>query len=144
MRKSLALYIFFLAGNFAGCERSDLQPRMVNGWFWAGSDVRLGSRNGRVTGAWSQTGGAGEPQPDNRELRVEGKHDEACIAMLNNFYADGVVSLMQQTKAMQYLHLTGQVWHDVACYHKKWFVCEASDALLRSARLSSPTLAPRI
>ena len=44
---------------------------------------------------WSHTGGAGEPQPDNRELRVEGKHDEACIAMLNNFYADGVVSSMQ-------------------------------------------------
>ena len=27
-----------------------------------------------------------------RELKVEGEHDEACIAMLNNFYADGAVS----------------------------------------------------
>ena len=25
-------------------------------------------------------------------VQVEGKHDEACIAMLNNFYADGAVS----------------------------------------------------
>jgi hypothetical protein len=23
--------------------------------------------------------------------QVEGKHDEACIAMMNNFYADGAV-----------------------------------------------------
>ena len=83
----------------------------VSGWFWAGSDVRLGSRDGAVTGDWSKTGGAGEPQPDNREFKVrmsasdmivspfictfkvEGKHDEACIAMLNNFYGDGAVSL---------------------------------------------------
>ena len=46
----------------------------------------------KVTGDWSLTGGDGEAQPDNREFRVEGKHDEACIAMLNNFYADGAVS----------------------------------------------------
>ena len=30
--------------------------------------------------------------PMIRELKVEGEHDEACIAMLNNFYADGAVS----------------------------------------------------
>ena len=96
------------------------------GWFWAGSDVRLGSRDGKVTGDWSKTGGAGEPQPDNREFKVEGEHDEACIAMLNNFYADGAV------------------WHDIACYHKKWFVCEDSDALMEFARTTSPEHAPRI
>ena len=45
-----------------------------------------------MTGDWSKTGGAGEQQPDNREFKVEGKKDEACIAMLNNFYADGAVS----------------------------------------------------
>ena len=45
-----------------------------------------------MTGAWSKSGGAGEPQPDNREFEVEGKHDESCIAMLNNFYGDGAVS----------------------------------------------------
>ena len=56
--------------------------------------MRLGSRNGSVTGDWSKTGGAGEPQPDNREFKVEGENDEACIAMLNNFYADGAVRQM--------------------------------------------------
>ena len=113
--------------NFAGCEREDLQPVIVNGWFWSGSGVRLGSAQGRVTGAWSSTGGADLPQPDNREFRVEGQHDEACLAVLNNFYADGVV------------------WHDIACYHEKYFVCEDSDDLLEFARQSSPpVLANRI
>ena len=32
--------------------------------------MRLGSRDGAVTGDWSKTGGAGEPQPDNREFKV--------------------------------------------------------------------------
>ena len=45
-----------------------------------------------MTGDWSKSGGAGEHQPDNREYKVEGKHDESCIAMLNNFYGDGAVS----------------------------------------------------
>ena len=62
-----------------------------------------------------------------REFEVEGEHDEACLAVLNNFYADGVV------------------WHDVACYHEKFFVCEDSDDLLDFARQSSPpVLANRI
>ena len=58
--------------------------------------MRLGSRDNRVTGDWSKTGGAGEPQPDNREFKVEGKHDEACIAMLNNFHWDGAVSFRKR------------------------------------------------
>jgi len=112
--------------NFEGCDREDLQPPLVNGWFWAGSGVRLGSRNDKVTGDWSKTGGAGDPQPDNREFEVEGEKDEACIAMLNNFYADGAV------------------WHDIACYHKKWFVCEDSDTLMDFAKKTSPRFAHRI
>jgi len=112
--------------NFPGCERADLQPAIVNGWFWSGSEVRLGSKDGKVTGAWSKTGGAGDPQPDNREFTVEGRHDEACLAVLNNFYGDGVV------------------WHDIACYHKKGFVCEDSDKLMEFARQTSPEHAPRI
>ena len=51
--------------------------------------MRLGSRDGQVTGDWSKSGGDGQPQPDNREFRVEGEQDEACIAVLNNFYGDG-------------------------------------------------------
>jgi hypothetical protein len=101
-------------------------PSLLIGWFWSGSDVRLGSKDGAVTGAWSKTGGAKDPQPDNREFKVEGQHDEACIAVLNNFYADGVV------------------WHDIACYHKKGFVCEDSDKLMEFAKQTSPEHAPRI
>lgn len=78
-----------------GPDSFDLtNAEVMAGWFWAGSDVRLGSTEGQVTGDWSQSGGAGEPQPDNREFKVEGEHDEACIAMLNNFYGDGAVSLL--------------------------------------------------
>ncbi|XP_037801890.1 C-type lectin domain family 4 member F-like [Penaeus monodon] len=50
---------------------------------------------------WSHTGGNGYPQPDNRE---DGR--EFCLAVLNNFYNDGIR------------------WHDVACYHEKPIVCE--------------------
>ncbi|XP_042892943.1 C-type lectin domain family 4 member F-like [Penaeus japonicus] len=50
---------------------------------------------------WSHTGGAGYPQPDNRE---DGR--EFCLAVLNNFYNDGIR------------------WHDVACHHEKPIVCE--------------------
>ncbi|XP_037087807.1 L-selectin-like [Pollicipes pollicipes] len=49
---------------------------------------------------WSRTGGAGRPQPDNREGH------EDCLAVLNNVYNDGIV------------------WHDVACDHRKPFICE--------------------
>ena len=104
--------------------------------------MRLGSRDGRVTGDWSKSGGAGEPQPDNREYKVEGEHDESCIAMLNNFYGDGAVSW-----AFRFFHsciFFFQVWHDIACYHKKWFVCEDSDKLMDFARQTSPEHAPRI
>ena len=38
----------------------------------------------------------------------------------------------------------GQVWHDIACYHKKWFVCEDSDKLMDFAKQTSPEHAPRI
>ena len=44
---------------------------------------------------------AGRAQPDNRE------GDEFCLAVLNNFYADGIR------------------FHDVSCHHKKPVICEA-------------------
>lgn len=108
--------------NFQGCDRPDLQPLIAKGWFWSGSGVRLGvTLDGqRVEGDWGKTGGAGNPQPDNRELKLTGKNDEACIAVLNNYYKDGIV------------------WHDIACYHKKPFVCEDSDELLEYMRQSNP------
>ena len=44
---------------------------------------------------------ANRPQPDNRET------DEVCLAVLNNFYNDGVR------------------FHDVSCHHRKPIICEA-------------------
>ena len=71
----------------------------------------------------------GLPQPDNFEGLKEGPietefdigvtieglqeyHDEACLAMINNQYNDGVA------------------WHDVACHFRSVIVCEDSDQLI--------------
>lgn len=109
--------------NFDGCDRPDLQPILTNGWFWSGSEARIPSTtgNGPLNRYWSRTGGGGVRQPDNREFSENG-NDEACIAVLNNFYNDGVV------------------WHDVACNHLKPWVCEDSDSLLAFARSSNPNI----
>jgi hypothetical protein len=53
--------------NFNGCNRPDLQPPNVNGWFWSGSGAKIGPTTQRTSGDWSHTGGFGQPQPDNRE-----------------------------------------------------------------------------
>jgi hypothetical protein len=53
--------------NFNGCNRPDLQPANVNGWFWSGSGAKIGPTTQRNSGDWSHTGGFGQPQPDNRE-----------------------------------------------------------------------------
>lgn len=54
-------------------------------------------------------------------LLVQG-NDESCLAILNNFYNDGIK------------------WHDVACHHVKPFVCEDSDELLNFVRSRNPGL----
>jgi len=114
-----------------GCDGPHLQPINVNGWFWAGAG------NGRIPptnvphpeSAWSRTGETGIPQPDNYEgikegpieaennigITIEGLqefHDEACLAVLNNKYGDGIK------------------WHDVACHFRSVIVCEDSDQLI--------------
>nr|CAD7261760.1 unnamed protein product [Timema shepardi] len=104
--------------NFNGCDRPDLQPSNVNGWFWSGSGAKIGPTSQRNTGDWSATGGFGQAQPDNREA-PQG-NDESCLSILNNFYNDGVK------------------WHDVACHHLKPFVCEDSDELLNFVRSRNP------
>ncbi|XP_042863224.1 uncharacterized protein LOC122247744 [Penaeus japonicus] len=50
---------------------------------------------------WSPTGFDNRPQPDNRE-----NNNEQCLAILNNFYNDGIK------------------WHDIGCHHLKPIVCE--------------------
>ena len=84
----------------------DLVSRENQRYFWTGGNVRgrsISWPSGRQYNnvAWSRTGGAGRPQPDNRE------GNEFCLAVLNNFYNDGVV------------------FHDVACHHRKPVICEA-------------------
>lgn len=60
----------------------------------------------------------GKPQPDNREA-IQGGAPENCLAVLNQFYNDGVN------------------WHDVACHHKKPWICEDNESLLRYVRLAN-------
>jgi len=114
-----------------GCDADHLQPINTNGWFWAGAG------NGRIPPTnqpsdktyWSHTGEEGRRQPDNAEglregtietendigLTIEGLqeyHDEACLAVQNNAYADGVR------------------WHDVACHTRGVIICEDSQQLM--------------
>lgn len=83
-----------------GCDRPDLQPTSINGWFWTAELQKLAPTTDRRQNDWSENGGIGQPQPDNRELQ-QGGAAENCLAILNNFYNDGVN------------------WHDVACHHVK-------------------------
>ncbi|KAK7864419.1 hypothetical protein R5R35_000460 [Gryllus longicercus] len=107
--------------DFKGCERADLQPRNVNGWFWTAELTKLPPTTDRRQTDWSPSGGFNKPQPDNREF-LQGGASENCLAILNNFYNDGV-------------H-----WHDVACHHRKPWVCEESDSLLKYVRFTNPHL----
>ncbi|XP_040565861.1 uncharacterized protein slf isoform X1 [Lepeophtheirus salmonis] len=117
--------------NFKGCEREDLQPVNVYGWFWSGSGVKMAPTNSTPPGwdfqPWSFTGhktsfaGKNIPQPDNAEYEIN-QSDEACMGFLNDIYNDGVT------------------WHDIACYHKKSYICEDSPSLLEFVRKSNPKL----
>jgi len=104
--------------DFPGCDRKDLLPIEVNGWFWSGSGKRMRPSDEKSRfNDWSHTGGLKKPQPDNREEKEAGPaYSESCLAVLNNYYKDGVK------------------WHDVYCGHKKSFACEDSSELLNYAR----------
>ncbi|KAJ1528667.1 hypothetical protein ONE63_007061 [Megalurothrips usitatus] len=108
--------------DFKGCEeRVDLKPLNVNGWFWTAELKKLAPTTDRTQNDWGYSGGINKPQPDNREL-IQGGAPENCLAILNNFYNDGV-------------H-----WHDVACHHKKPWVCEESEALVNYVRFTNPNI----
>jgi len=91
-------------------------------YFWTGGNVRDGNiswPSGRSYNnvAWSHTGGASRPQPDNRE------GNEFCVAVLNNFYRDGVK------------------FHDVSCHHRKPVICEAwFDNTVKECDLDYPVI----
>ena len=63
----------------------------------------------------------GVRQPDNRE-GAQGGETESCMAVLNNFYGDGIK------------------WHDVACAHEKPIVCEDVEGHIQFARQNFPNL----
>jgi len=115
--------------NFKGCDREDLQPVSVNGWFWSGSGVKMAPTNAKPPGwgyqPWSNTGhktkieGKSVAQPDNAEFDIN-ESVEACMGILNDIYEDGIK------------------WHDIACYHTKPFICEDSEQLLDYVRLTNP------
>jgi len=108
--------------NFDGCDRPDFFPKNINGWFWSANQARLNPSNGTAFQDWSFTGGASIRQPDNREKVQQGGEDEACMAVLNNFYGDGIK------------------WHDVACHHEKPIICEDTEGHLQFARQTFPNL----
>ncbi|KYN34366.1 hypothetical protein ALC56_11473 [Trachymyrmex septentrionalis] len=107
--------------DFKGCDRPDLQPLHINGWFWTAELQKLAPTNDRSQNDWSESGGIGKPQPDNREA-LQGGAPENCLAILNQFYNDGVN------------------WHDVACHHKKPWVCEDNESLLKYVRFTNPNI----
>jgi len=98
--------------NFDGCDKPEFFPKLVNGWFWSANQVKMPPTNGNQFHDWSHTGGNGVAQPDDREHR-QGGEEEACMAVLNDFYGDGIK------------------WHDVACHHEKPVICEDEPGHLR-------------
>jgi len=118
--------------NFHGCDAPHLQPKHINGWFWSGSGARLPPTNetgeGWKENPWSHTGFLSQfashnvPQPDNAEYLMQrsGVTVEACLAVQNNWYFDGIE------------------WHDTACYRTKQFVCEDSDKMVNRIRRKHP------
>jgi len=111
--------------NFDGCDRRDFEPKNINGWFWSANQARLAPTNSQNRfHDWSQTGGfrPPRPQPDNREQIQQNGGEEACLAVLNNFYGDGIK------------------WHDVACHHEKPIVCEDVEGHIAFARRTFPNI----
>jgi len=109
--------------DFDGCDRPDLFPKNINGWFWSATQVAMPPTNStRSFHSWSHTGGLGVPQPDNREETQLHGESESCMAVLNNYYGDGIK------------------WHDVACTHEKPIICEDVEGHLSYARQHFPQI----
>ena len=43
--------------NFRGCDRKDLMPNIINGWFWAPTNKKIPAKNKCRVCDWSRTGG---------------------------------------------------------------------------------------
>ena len=49
--------------NFKGCDREDLQPTNVNGWFWSGSGVKMAPTNSTPPKKGNNPNPATQPEP---------------------------------------------------------------------------------
>lgn len=95
-------------GEVEGCDQPRFQPLHINGWFWASSLKMMPPTNQqsqRFYNNWSTTGPNGRSQPDGT-LKSNGWGKEACMALLDNKYNDGLK------------------WHDEPCNNRRVMVCE--------------------
>jgi hypothetical protein len=95
-------------GEVEGCDQPRFQPLHINGWFWASSLKMMPPTNqvsNRFYNNWSTTGPTGRRQPDGT-LKPNGWGNEACMALLDNKYNDGLK------------------WHDEPCNNRRVLVCE--------------------
>ena len=74
----------------------------ANSWFWSSTGRQLVDS---PFSAWSKSGGVRTAQPDNLVNRYGGPV-EACLAVLNDWYGDGVA------------------WHDMVCADSLPVICE--------------------
>jgi len=72
------------------------------GWLWAPTGAKMTST---AFAGWSRGGAMGRPQPDNL-VNVHGGRPEECLAVLNDWYGDGIA------------------WHDMPCSEPFPFVCK--------------------
>jgi len=118
----------------------NIQPRIINGWFWTGSTSIIPPTNTTPTGwsksPWGTTGAVTlsnqrtdpddvkVPQPDNAEqlLNLEKGEEEACLAIGRDRWEKGTF------------------WNDVSCYNEMEWVCEDSTELLTKAGLNQPII----
>ena len=76
--------------------------------FWAATLATMGETNvfnGRKFNGWSESGPGGRAQPDGI-LKQDGFGQQACMALLDNFFNDGLK------------------WHDTKCNDRRHIVCE--------------------
>jgi len=101
-------------------DEPELQPLIVNGWYWTGSGHRIASTNSTPSG-WTTSPWSAD-QPDNKEEaeNIGRGEKEACLAVVN--------------------HRTGLSWEDAACHHVLAWLCEDSEDLLREAGIRRPIL----
>lgn len=95
-------------GEVEGCDQPRFQPLHINGWFWASSLKMMPPTNQqsqRFYNNWSSTGPGGRRQPDGT-LKPNGWGNEACMALLDNKFNDGLK------------------WHDEPCNNRRVLVCE--------------------